>query len=143
MNRPDHRSDVRGPGEEDPTQPPLPAYDPSVVPDRQDDPAPGAAAPSTTPSEEEREQALERIEERAAFRWHLLSYVLVMLLLNGIWLATIGPGGFYWPIFPMMGWGMGLAFHGAGLYFDREPSEEEITAEVERRRGRVRRELGR
>jgi len=34
---------------------------------------------------------------------------------NGIWLA-ITPGGFYWPMFPLLGWGIGLAFHVWDVY---------------------------
>ncbi|MFL6385814.1 MAG: 2TM domain-containing protein [Nitrososphaeraceae archaeon] len=37
----------------------------------------------------------------------------------GIWLATsIGTGEliFFWPIFPILGWGMGVAFHAWNTY---------------------------
>ncbi|MFX0539989.1 2TM domain-containing protein [Ornithinimicrobium sp. Y1847] len=130
---------------EDPSRPPLPAYDPDSVPDTQDDrsPAPtgandGANRPPVELSEAERERALESIEERRGFYWHALSYLLVMLLLNVIWLVTTGFGSFYWPIFPMMGWGIGVGLHAAGLFLDREPTEEEIRLETERlRRKRI------
>jgi hypothetical protein len=45
------------------------------------------------------------------FRRHLLSYVLVMALLVAIWLLT-SPGGYFWPAWPMLGWGIGVASHG-------------------------------
>lgn len=124
---------------EDPSRPPLPPYDPDRAPATQDDPSPSADVSRVSVaelSEAERTRALERIEARQGFIWHLVSYVIVMLLLNGIWLATGGPTEFYWPIFPMMGWGVGLLFHGAGIVLDREPSEEDIAAEVARMRRR-------
>jgi len=46
-----------------------------------------------------------------SFRGHATSYLLVMALLVGIWLVTM-PGGYIWPIWPMMGWGIGVASHG-------------------------------
>ena len=49
--------------------------------------------------------------ERRGFAAHAISYGLVMVLLAAIWLLTT-PGGYFWPIWPMLGWGIGLASHG-------------------------------
>ena len=46
-----------------------------------------------------------------SFGAHATSYVLVMALLVTIWLLT-SPGGYFWPVWPMLGWGVGLASHG-------------------------------
>lgn len=46
-----------------------------------------------------------------SFRAHATSYLLVMALLVTIWLLTT-PGGYFWPVWPMLGWGIGLASHG-------------------------------
>ena len=43
-------------------------------------------------------------------RLHGTSYALVMLLLVAIWLLTT-PGGYFWPIWPMLGWGLAVALH--------------------------------
>ena len=48
-----------------------------------------------------------------SFKTHLTFYSLVNLLLIGIWAAS--GAGYFWPIWPMLGWGMGLAAHGAPL----------------------------
>ena len=48
-----------------------------------------------------------------SFRTHATSYLLVMALLVAIWLLT-SPGGYFWPVWPMLGWGFGLAAHGLG-----------------------------
>jgi class 3 adenylate cyclase len=44
---------------------------------------------------------------------HATFYVLVNLLLVGIWAAS--GGGYFWPIWPILGWGIGLAGHAAPL----------------------------
>ncbi|MCC7367562.1 MAG: DUF1707 domain-containing protein [Chloroflexi bacterium] len=51
------------------------------------------------------------------FRAHLTSYVLVIGLLVVIWALT-SPGGYFWPIWPALGWGIGLAAHGLGARKD-------------------------
>lgn len=95
--------------------------------DLPDGPARGQDAPLT-----DRQRALESLEAKADFRGHLTVYLLVMALLVGIWAFTSGLTGFFWPIFPMMGWGLAVAIHGVSLQWDKEPSEEEIDAEIER-----------
>src|SRR3954464_14096843 len=63
---------------------------------------------------------------RQGFRIHLTFYVLVNLMLIGIWAAS--GGGYFWPIWPIMGWGMGIAGHdapviaGVGRRSHRRPS---------------------
>ncbi len=49
---------------------------------------------------------------RAIANAHFTTYVLVMLLLVGIWAVT--GAGYFWPIWPMMGWGIGVACHLSG-----------------------------
>jgi eukaryotic-like serine/threonine-protein kinase len=48
-----------------------------------------------------------------SFKTHLTVYVLVNVLLIGIWAAS--GGGYFWPVWPILGWGIGLAGHGAPL----------------------------
>jgi len=45
-----------------------------------------------------------------------------------IWAVT--SSGFFWPIFPLFGWGIGLAFHVWGVL--SPPTEERIRAEMDR-----------
>ena len=45
------------------------------------------------------------------FRTHLTFYLLVNVCLIGIWAA--GGAGYFWPIWPILGWGIGLAAHAA------------------------------
>ncbi len=46
-----------------------------------------------------------------SLRTHAIVYALVMAFLVVIWLVT-SPGGYFWPVWPMVGWGFGLAMHG-------------------------------
>ncbi|MCM4084394.1 2TM domain-containing protein [Paractinoplanes hotanensis] len=78
-----------------------------------------------------REAAVTRLRKKRDLQAHLLAFVLVNLFLNGIWLLTT-PGGFYWPMFPLLGWGIGLAFHVWDVYVGSNPSEEAIRAEMDR-----------
>ncbi len=53
------------------------------------------------------------VTDRRDFREHLRSYVAVMLLLVAIWALT--GAGYFWPIWPILGWGIGVWSHaGAG-----------------------------
>jgi hypothetical protein len=76
-----------------------------------------------------RDRALERIEKKQEFHAHLLAYVLVNAMLIGIWAVT--GAGFFWPIFPLMGWGIGIGFHAWDTYRLGEPSERQIQREIE------------
>lgn len=134
--------------------PPIPPYQPErgqegpqdsldrpdamAGPDRPERPHPGDRSPDRPKDAllTDRQRALESLEAKAGFRGHLTVYSLVMLLLIGIWLFASGFGTFFWPIFPMMGWGLGVAIHGFSLGWDKEPTEEEVNAEIERLRRR-------
>jgi class 3 adenylate cyclase len=50
---------------------------------------------------------------RQSFKTHLTFYLLVNVLLIGIWAAS--GGGYFWPVWPILGWGIGVAAHGAPL----------------------------
>lgn len=48
---------------------------------------------------------------RQGLRAHATSYVMVMALLVAIWLLTSHEHAYFWPIWPMLGWGFGLIAH--------------------------------
>ncbi len=72
-----------------------------------------------------RERAIKELKKRREFQTHLLVYVLVNGLLVGIW-AISSPGVFFWPLFPIFGWGIGVVLHGWDVYFASEPDEAQI-----------------
>ncbi|HEY2802392.1 MAG TPA: 2TM domain-containing protein, partial [Actinomycetota bacterium] len=57
--------------------------------------------------EELRDLALRRIKRRSDFKAHLFAYVVVNGFVVAIW--ALAGSGFFWPIFPMLGWGIGVA----------------------------------
>jgi hypothetical protein len=78
--------------------------------------------------------ALKRLEDKRGLTAHTLAYVLVNLLLTAVWLAT--GGGFFWPLFPIFGWGIGLAFHVWSVLWP-EPDPARVAREMERLRRRA------
>jgi hypothetical protein len=81
-----------------------------------------------------REQAIRSLKKKQDFRSHVVAYVLVNALLVGIWAAT--GAGYFWPIFPIAGWGIALAFNTWDVYGRRTMTEDQIRREQERlRRG--------
>ncbi|WP_380166278.1 2TM domain-containing protein [Jannaschia sp. R86511] len=76
-----------------------------------------------------RRAAVTRLENRTDLRTHLLTYVLVISMLIGIW--AMSGGGFFWPFYPMAGWGVGLALHAYGVW-STAPTEAQVRAELQR-----------
>lgn len=77
-----------------------------------------------------REAAVKQLRKKRDLQAHVLAYVMVNLLLNAVWLLTM-PGGFYWPIFPLLGWGIGLTFHIWDVYAPA-PTDAQIEREMRR-----------
>jgi hypothetical protein len=82
-----------------------------------------------------REQAINRLKKRRDFRTHLFMYVVVNSMLVVIWAVT-SDGGFFWPVFPILGWGIGLAGNAWDVYGRQEITEDEIRREQDRLRSR-------
>ena len=58
-----------------------------------------------------RDDKLRRIaKKRVAFKKVLLIYILVNSMLVGIWYFTAGGESYFWPVWPMLGWGLGILF---------------------------------
>lgn len=76
-----------------------------------------------------RELALSRLEMQRDFRLHLVIYVTVNALLILTWALTAA--AFFWPLFPMLGWGLGVGVNGWIAYGRRPIAEAEIQREVE------------
>jgi hypothetical protein len=77
-----------------------------------------------------RESAIKRLKAKSDFRTSLIAYVLVNSFLVVVW--VLGDGGTFWPIFPIAGWGLGLAFQAWNAYGLRPVSEADIRREMER-----------
>jgi hypothetical protein len=80
--------------------------------------------------ESSRDQAIERLKKKRDFRTHVFMYIVVNAMLVGIWAVT--GGGFFWPIFPILGWGIGIAGNAWDVYGRKPFTEDEIRREQER-----------
>ena len=60
-----------------------------------------------------RRRAHKREAARRGFAEHLRVYLAVMTLLVVIWALT--GMGYFWPVWPALGWGIGIACHRASL----------------------------
>jgi hypothetical protein len=76
-----------------------------------------------------REQAIKRLKKRRDFHGHLLVYGLVNTFLVVIWAMT-NPDGFFWPIFPMVGWGIGVVMNAWDVYVADDFGEDAINREI-------------
>jgi len=81
-----------------------------------------------------RELALGRLKKQAEFKLHAMIYLLVNGFLVVIWWMTGVP--FFWPVFPIFGWGIGVAANWWDAYLRAVPTEKEIRAEMARLRNR-------
>src|SRR5207342_3613894 len=79
-----------------------------------------------------RVRALARLKKKADFRVHVLIYLLVNTMLVVIWAMT--GAGFFWPVFVIAGWGIGVVANAVDAYVSDEPTEEQVVTEMERLR---------
>jgi fatty acid desaturase len=80
--------------------------------------------------EHQRELAIKRLKQKNDFKMHLLVYMLVNAMLVVIW-ATTG-AGYFWPIWVIGFWGIGVVLHGYTAYRSEEYTEEQIEHEMKR-----------
>ena len=80
-----------------------------------------------------RERALDRLKKKRDFRTHIVIYVAVNAFLVAIWAVT--GAGFFWPVFPILGWGIGVVANAWDVYGRKPITEDEIRREADRLRG--------
>lgn len=79
--------------------------------------------------ETEREKELWKIaKKRVSFKRHLATYIVINSFLWLLWYFTDSKeesAGVPWPLFPMLGWGIGVMFSFLGAYvFAKQDSIE-------------------
>ena len=82
-----------------------------------------------------RDRAVRQLKKRRDFYGHILIYVLVNAFLVVIWAVT-DAHGFFWPVFPIGGWGIAVLMNAWDVYWRPEITEEEIQREMGRQDGR-------
>ena len=86
--------------------------------------------------DEGRAQAVRRLWAKRGFKIHLTAFAIVSLGMLLIW-ATASGGDYFWPIWPIAGWGTGVAVHAWFTYGQWSLSEAEIQREIRRGQERV------
>jgi hypothetical protein len=78
-----------------------------------------------------RDAAIVRIRRKRQFQYQLMIFVVINVFLWILWAFT---GGFPWPIFVTLGWGLGIATQAWHIYGG--PSRPITEAEIQREMGR-------
>ena len=78
-----------------------------------------------------RDRAIAQLKKRRDFRGHLFVYVLVNAFLVAIWAIT-SDHGFFWPVFVIGAWGIGLVMNAWDAYWRRDITEADIEQEMRR-----------
>jgi hypothetical protein len=82
--------------------------------------------------DDDRAEARKRLEKRRDFAAHAAAYVVVNLMLIGIWAIT--GAGYFWPVWVIFGWGVGLVLNAWDVYFRRPITEADVDRELGRNR---------
>ncbi|MBI1343183.1 MAG: hypothetical protein GC171_09630 [Terrimonas sp.] len=64
-------------------------------------------------------QLWEIAQRRASFKSNLVTYIIINLFFWVLWYFNgehVNHRGIPWPVWPALGWGVGLAFHYASAY---------------------------
>ncbi len=119
-----------------------PPYQPPYQPPGQGYPPPGPSGPPAQPpqyqapsgaTDAERNLARKRVEARRALGGHAVAYLVVNLFLVVVW--AFSGGGYFWPIWVLAGWGVGLVLNTWDVLFRRPVTEDDIEREMRRGRG--------
>jgi hypothetical protein len=78
-----------------------------------------------------RELAIKQLKKKHDFRAHLLIYAMMNAFFVAIWAIT-NPGGFFWPIFIIVGWGIGVVMNAWDVYRGDGFDEAAVRAEMDR-----------
>jgi hypothetical protein len=78
----------------------------------------------------ERAEARKRVQARRDFSAHLVTYLVVNAFLVMIWAVT--GAGYFWPIWVIGPWGVGLALHAWDTFVRKPITEADIDAELTR-----------
>ena len=78
-----------------------------------------------------RDKAVRQLKKRRDFYGHLLIYTLVNAFLVVIWAIT-DLHGFFWPVFPIAGWGIFVVLNAWDVFWRPEITEDDIQHEIKR-----------
>lgn len=83
------------------------------------------------------DEALWKIaKKRSAFKLILIIYIVINTFLVGLWYFTTGVHSYFWPAWPMLGWGFGLVFQFVDAYMTHGIFSEEKEFEKLKRKAK-------
>jgi len=80
--------------------------------------------------DERRQAAIQRLGEKRSFSSHIVTYIVINAMLILLW--AVSGAGYFWPIWPLLGWGAGLAVHAWSLFGQQPITEDDINREIQR-----------
>ncbi len=84
--------------------------------------------------DEQRDRAIRRIRAKREFWMHVAIYLAVNAFLVVIW--AMSSAGYFWPIWPILGWGIAIVAHAVRVFGGSGTiTEERIQREMQGRRG--------
>ncbi len=82
-------------------------------------------------SDELRARALRRLKKKRDFYAHLLVYVLMNAFVVAVWVMT-SADSFFWPVFLMVPWGIGVVMNGWDVFRGEDFTEAAVRREMQR-----------
>ena len=76
----------------------------------------------------QRAQAVKRLKVKRDFGWHFATYVIINAFLVFVW--SIVPRAGFWPIWVIVPWGLGLAFHAWYAFGSKPITDADIRREM-------------
>ena len=77
---------------------------------------------------DKRQVAIKRLKEKSEFHIHLFTYLVVNTMIMLVWAFT--GGGFFWPIFVIAFWGIGVVLQAYVVYGGGRMTETQIQREM-------------
>ena len=83
-----------------------------------------------------RDQAVRSLKAKRGLNTQIGMWLVTSVVLTAIWALANGTESFFWPVFPIAGWALGLVIQGWSVYGPgaRPISESDIQRESERLR---------
>jgi len=84
-----------------------------------------------------REEARRRLKAKNDFKIFFAVAIVVIVICLVVWFVTSGYNSYFWPIWPILGLGIGLIFTGLDAYgiTRKYISESDVDAEVRKMQG--------
>jgi peptidoglycan/LPS O-acetylase OafA/YrhL len=82
----------------------------------------------------DRSIARKRVKARRDFAGTAVSLTVVAVLLIVVWFVTTGGSGYFWPMWPLIGFAIAIIFSGLNAFglLNRDVTDGDIEAELER-----------